>query len=74
LLLSVPVHAQQTSAANPELAEQAMAVLKRMAELLAQAPRFSVTVDTEFDVVQDAGQNIACGETRQIVLRRVWSG
>jgi hypothetical protein len=70
LLLSVPVHAQQTSAANPEIEEQAMAVLKRMAEFLTQAQRFSVTVDTGFDVVQDSGQKIEFGETRQMVLRR----
>lgn len=70
LLLSAPVHAQQTSAVNPEIEEQAMAVLKRMAEFLTQAQRFSVTVDTGFDVVQDSGQKIEFGETRQIVLRR----
>jgi hypothetical protein len=70
LWLSVPVHAQQTSAPNPEIEEQAMAVLERMAELLTQAQRFSVTVDTGFDVVQDSGQKIEFGETRQIELRR----
>jgi hypothetical protein len=70
LWLSAPVQAQQTSAANPEVEEQAMAVLKRMAEFLMQAQRFSVTVDTGFDVVQDSGQKIEFGETRQIVLRR----
>jgi len=48
LLLSAPVQAQQTSAANPEIEEQAMAVLKRMAEFLTQAPRCSVTVDPGF--------------------------
>jgi hypothetical protein len=70
LLLSAPVQAQQTSAANAEIEEQAMAVLKRMAEFLSQAPRFSVTVDTGFDVVQGSGQKIEFGEMRQIVLRR----
>jgi hypothetical protein len=70
LLLSVPVQAQQTSAAHPEIEEQAMAVLKRMAAFLTQAQRFSVTVDTGFDVVQDSGQKIEFGETRQMVLRR----
>src|SRR5215475_6618775 len=69
-LLSAPVRAQQTSAANPEIEQQAMTVLKRMAEFLTQAQRFSVTVDTGFDVVQDSGQKIEFGETRQIVLRR----
>lgn len=70
LLLSIPVRAQQTSAANPEIEEQAMAVLQRMIEFLTQAQRFSVTVDTGFDVVQDSGQKIEFGETRQMVLRR----
>src|SRR5215831_18241605 len=70
LLLSAPVRAQQPNAANPELDEQAMAVLQRMAAFLTQAQRFSVTVDTGFDVVQDSGQKIEFGETRQMVLRR----
>lgn len=70
LLLSAPGHAQQTSAVNPEIDEKAMAVLKRMTEFLTQAQRFSVTADTGFDVVQDSGQKIEFGETRQIVLRR----
>jgi hypothetical protein len=70
LLLSAPGRAQQTSAAHPAIEEQAMAVLKRMTEFLTQAQRFSVTVDTGFDVVQDSGQKIEFGETRQIVLRR----
>jgi len=70
LVLSAPGQAQQTSAAHPEIEEQAMAVLKRMTEFLTQAQRFSVTVDTGFDVVQDSGQKIEFGETRQMVLRR----
>ena len=68
--LSAPGQAQQTSAAHPEMDEQAMAVLKRMTAFLTQAQRFSVTVDTGFDVVQDSGQKIEFGETRQMVLRR----
>jgi hypothetical protein len=50
--------------------EQAMAVVKRMAEFLSRLPRFSVTVDIGFDVVQELGQKIEFGETRKIVLRR----
>ena len=46
--LSAPGQAQQPSAAHPEIDEKAMAVLKRMTEFLAQAQRFSVTVDTGF--------------------------
>jgi hypothetical protein len=71
LLAGTPGSAQQTGqTAAPASAAQAMAVLQRMAELLAQAPRFSVTLDIGFDAVQDSGQKIEFGETRQIVLRR----
>ena len=51
-------------------AEQAMAVVERMAEFLARAQRFAVTVDIAFDVVQAQGQKIEFGETRTILLRR----
>jgi hypothetical protein len=71
LLAGAPGSAQQTGpTAAPDSAAQAMAVLQRMAELLSQAPRFSVTLDIGFDAVQDSGQKIEFGETRQIVLRR----
>jgi hypothetical protein len=64
LLASASVRVQETSAANLQLEEQAMAVLKRMAEFLSQAQRFSVTIDAGFDAVQDSGQKIEFGETR----------
>src|SRR6266511_1360416 len=47
-----------------------MAILKWMADFLSQTQRFSVTVDIGFDVVQDSGQKIEFGESRQIVVRR----
>ena len=45
VLVSAPVRAQETKAAasNPDIEEKAMAVLKRSAEFLSQAQRFSVT-------------------------------
>lgn len=70
MLVSTPVYAQETEAAAPDTEEQAMTVLKRMAEFLSQAERFSVTLDMGFDVVQDSGQKIEFGETRKVVLRR----
>jgi hypothetical protein len=71
LLAGTPGSAQQTGpTAAPDSAAQAMAVLQRMAELLAQTPRFGVTVDIGFDAVQDSGQKIEFGETLQMVLRR----
>jgi hypothetical protein len=65
------VWAQQGSPTDAKKSEdQAMAVVKRMAEFLSRAQRFSVTVDIGFDVVQEFGQKIEFGETRKIVLRR----
>jgi hypothetical protein len=60
------VSAQETGSTDA----QARAVMKRMADYLSQAKRFSVTVDTGFDAVQEFGQKIEFGETRRIVLSR----
>jgi hypothetical protein len=47
-----------------------MTIFKRMVDFLSQAQRLSVTIESEFDVVQDSGQKYEFGETRTIVLRR----
>src|SRR5574341_1816315 len=71
LLVGAPISAQQTSPTDQKKnEEQARAVLKRTAEFLSKAQRFSVTVDIGFDTVQDSGQKIEFGETRKIVLQR----
>jgi hypothetical protein len=71
LLVLAPISAQPTSPTDQNKSEeQAMAVLKRMAEFLSKEQRFSVTVDLGFDAVQDSGQKIEFGETRKIVLSR----
>lgn len=71
LLAGAPVTAQQTGTLDPKKSEeQAMAVLNRMAEFIAKAKSFSVTIDAGFDAVQDSGQKIEFGETRKVVLRR----
>jgi hypothetical protein len=62
--------AQAPRTGAPERNEQAMAILTRMADFLAQAQRFSVMADIGFDVVQESGQKIEFGETRKIVVRR----
>jgi len=49
---------------------QAIAILQRMADLLSQTKRLSVTAETGFDVVQDSGAKLEFGEIRQIVIRR----
>jgi hypothetical protein len=50
--------------------QEALAVVKRMADFLSQAQRFSVTADIGFDAVQDDGQKIEFGETRKILVDR----
>lgn len=48
----------------------AMAILKRMADTLAKATSFSVTLNVTYDVVQESGQKVEFGEVRHIVLGR----
>jgi hypothetical protein len=62
--------AQKPGTDAPERDEQAMSILKRMADYLSQAQRLSVTADIGFGVVQDSGKKIEFGETRKIVVRR----
>ena len=71
MLVGAPVSAQQTVTSDAQKSEeQAMAVMKRMADYLSQAKRFSVSVDSGFDAVQEFGQKIEFGETRKMVLIR----
>lgn len=49
---------------------EAMAILNRMAEHLAQAERFSVTIQANYDVLQESGQKIEFGEHRTVMLSR----
>lgn len=60
-----------TDQAGPTAVDpKAMAVMAAMAEHLAKAPRFSVTIDASYDVVQDNGQKVQFGEQRKILLNR----
>jgi hypothetical protein len=64
--LSTQVPAPQ-SVAEPKEAKD---ILLRMAKYLAQAPRFSVNIQGNYDVVQESGQKIEFGETRTITVNR----
>ena len=70
----VIVQAQQSPSSPPvQVASdpaQAKALLMRMADYVATAQAFSVTVDASYDVVQGSGQKIEFGEIRHIILRR----
>jgi hypothetical protein len=67
-LAGVPAGTQTPRTAAPKLDDQAMAILKRMADFLSQAQRISVMVDIGFDVVQASGEKIEFGETVRTVL------
>lgn len=71
LLAGAPLYAQRASPSDSKKSEeQAMGVLKQMAEFVAKAKSFSVTIEAGFDAVQESGQKIEFGETRKVVLRR----
>jgi hypothetical protein len=69
-MFSPPVSAQESKATEPDPDAKAMTIFKRMVDFLSQAQRLSVTIESEFDVVQDSGQKYTFGETRTIVIRR----
>ncbi len=48
----------------------AMSQLMAMANKIAKAKKFSVTLRMGYDVVQDSGQKIEFGELRKVVLKR----
>lgn len=48
----------------------ARAILQKMARYLAQAPGFSVIIDSKYDAIQADGQRIEFAEKRQVQLQR----
>jgi hypothetical protein len=60
----------EQSADDAPMDSEALDALNRMAETLAQAKGFSVTIRAGFDVVQDTGQKITFGERRKVTLSR----
>lgn len=65
-----PTSASAVSAIGAEPRGDARAILMRMANFLSQTQRFSVTVRSGYDVLQDSGQKIEFGETRRITVSR----
>ena len=65
--------AQGASAADEQATpvdEQALILLKRSADFIAESRSFSIAVEYGFDVVQASGQKIEFGGTRKITARR----
>jgi hypothetical protein len=66
LLLLCGVDSARAQDAEPD----PMALLKKFAEALSSAERFRYIAQTGFDVVQDNGQKIEFGATREVSVRR----
>ncbi|MBN1142028.1 MAG: DUF2092 domain-containing protein [Deltaproteobacteria bacterium] len=49
---------------------EARAILLKMADCIAKAPGFSVTIRSGYDAIQEDGQRIEFGERRKILLQR----
>jgi hypothetical protein len=64
------VQAQEGKATEPDPEAKAMAIFQRMTDFLSKAQQLSVTIESEFDVVQDSGEKYTFGESRTIVIRR----
>ena len=69
-----PMAAQPLPAAPaveaPAQQVDAEAILMRMADYLAKAKSFSVTIDAGYDVVQASGQKVEFGEVRHVLVSR----
>ncbi|GEO40085.1 hypothetical protein SAE02_42330 [Skermanella aerolata] len=61
---------EEQSGDDAPMDSEALDALHLMAETLAQAQGFSVTIRAGFDVVQDNGQKITFGERRKVTLIR----
>jgi hypothetical protein len=59
---------QSPTASPPE--PEAMPILKKMSEYLAQTERFSVLLRDGYDVVQESGQKVEFGEIRKLTVSR----
>ena len=70
LILSGAASAQEEPAAAPKIDPAAMEVLKKMADYVSKAPKFSVNIRAGYDAVQESGQKIYFGETRTVTLKR----
>lgn len=72
VLAAVPATCQVAAAAKPEAERQARAraIMMKMAQFLAAAPRFRVELQARYDSVQASGQKIEFNENRSVTLSR----
>ncbi len=65
-----PPEAAGQAAQDDPIDDAAMDILERMANTLAEARGFSVTIRANYDAVQDTGEKIEFGERRTVMLSR----
>lgn len=58
------------SAEDPDIDQQAMAIMMKMADFISKAKSFSVTIDSGYDSVQDNGEKIEYGSIRKLIIDR----
>jgi hypothetical protein len=69
LVLTIVAGVPEKGAAS-SCCDQAQEILKRMADFLKQTKQYTVTVDSEYDVVQKSGEKIEFGEVRKLTVVR----
>lgn len=70
-LMAAPVSgAQQESGSSAVAGQSAMDILRRMGDFMSRLPKFSVTIQDAYDVVQDTGQKIEFSDVRKLTLVR----
>ncbi len=70
-LMAAPVSGAQQEIGSAAMAGQsAMEILRRMGDFMSRLPKFSVTIQDAYDVVQDTGQKIEFGDMRKLTLVR----
>ncbi|MES2538000.1 MAG: DUF2092 domain-containing protein [Pseudomonadota bacterium] len=65
-----PTNTEAQPATATDSQKQAREILMRMAQFLAKAPAFNVSLTSSYDAVQESGQKIEFGERRKVVLSR----
>jgi hypothetical protein len=66
LLCVVTVHAAEKPVSTPPSAPDPKVILMKMAQHLAQAPSFTVTIQSNYDAIQKDGRSVSFGENRLV--------
>ena len=70
IALSMALSGAARAASDDAFDPAALKSIERLSEFMTKSKQFGVTVDVAYDVVQEWGQKLEFGETRQMTLRR----